>query len=381
MKPRSTPCVLLNALAMARGAASMSAEQSISLNVVRIAAVRCASTSRSAMRRRRRLIGTRSTRSAGGPPAARSRSAAAGGARRGRRDPCRRRGGRRALGDVAEHILLREAAILAGAGDGRRIEALLRDQPSHRRAQAARGVRRRAGLRAGGARAARGSFSGGGAVGRSALARGGLWRTGAGVGAAAGGRLGGGGAGWRPSRRRRRTTSAAGAASAIRATTVPTLTVAPSRSTISRRPGRGRGDLHRRLVRLQLEQRLVRLHGVAVVLEPAGDRALAHRLPERRNADLEAHRLARAAARPPQGGLDDRRSPRSDGSCGSRWPGSPPPRARRRRGAAGRGAGARCAARRSLTRPGWRAPPAPSRTRWRVDTASAISVSSAVGNG
>jgi len=59
-------------------------------------------------------------------------------------------------------------------------------------------------------------------------------------------------------------------------------------------PGVRRRDLHRRLVRLQLEERLVRLHGVAVALEPARDRALAHGLPERRNADREAHRLARA---------------------------------------------------------------------------------------
>ena len=264
--------------------------------------MRCASTSRSAMRRRRRLMGTRSTRSAGGPPAARSRSAASRGARRGRRAPGRRRGGRRAFGDVAEHILLREAAILAGAGNGGRIEALLRDQPSHRRAQAARGVlpggwRRRAraarGVLPGGWRRP-GSFSGRRRRGPGGGRRGGLWRTSAAVGAAGPRSIGGGRRG-----RGDRAGGAGGRRRGRRGLGDPRHDGPdPHRGAFPlhdlQAAGRGRGDLHRRLVRLQLEQRLVRFHGVAVALEPAGDRALAHRLPERRNADLEAHRLARA---------------------------------------------------------------------------------------
>ena len=303
MKPRSTPCLLLNRSRWRRRR-SMSAEQSTSLNVVRIAAVRCASTSRSAMRRRRRLIGTRSTRSAGGRPGA--RAVALPRVRRSprRRGPCGGVGA--ALADVAEHVLLGEAAILAGPAmaAGSRLCSVTSRRTAGLKVRAASSpVGGAAGLRL---RAA--SPRVGGVAGRSRGRRA--------PRVVADGRRG---------RRRhpavgRRTRARRGdrAAGAWRATARPAGLGDPRHDGPDphrgafplhdlQHAGRGRGDLHRRLVGLELEQRLVRVHGVAVVLEPARDGALAHRLAERRDADLEAHRLARAGRGRRRRGLDDRR--------------------------------------------------------------------------
>src|SRR3546814_8035286 len=52
------------------------------------------------------------------------------------------------------------------------------------------------------------------------------------------------------------------------------------------------GHLDRDLVRLDLDQRLVDLDGVADRLEPAGDRALRHRLAHFGNLDVRRHSLS-----------------------------------------------------------------------------------------
>ena len=58
---------------------------------------------------------------------------------------------------------------------------------------------------------------------------------------------------------------------------------------VAERAGRGGVDLQRHLVGLKLDQRLVRLDGVARLLEPAADRGFADGLAEGRNADFGRH--------------------------------------------------------------------------------------------
>src|SRR5438445_515243 len=76
------------------------------------------------------------------------------------------------------------------------------------------------------------------------------------------------------------------------------------------------GELHARLVGLELEQDVVRLDRLAVLLRPAHDDPLGHRLAERRDADLERHAALRLPAR-----LNGRtrsspgRAPRPGGAC------------------------------------------------------------------
>src|SRR5437773_1111116 len=56
------------------------------------------------------------------------------------------------------------------------------------------------------------------------------------------------------------------------------------------------GELHARLVGLELEQDVVGLDRLAVLLRPAHDDPLGHRLAERRDADLERHATLRLRA-------------------------------------------------------------------------------------
>ena len=134
------------------------------------------------------------------------------------------------------------------------------------------------------AQGALGCFSGGGAVGRSAVAAAGCGGRAPGSAPLVRDRSAGTGAAGRPSRRAEDTTRwrGRGLGDPRHHGSDPHRGAFPLHDLQA--AGRGRGDLHRRLVRLQLEQRLVRLHGVAVALEPAGDRALARPIPERRNA-------------------------------------------------------------------------------------------------
>ena len=183
------------------------------------------------------------------PATARAATAAAAGRRR------RRRGGRCERG---QHVALGDAAVLAGAGDGRR------DRCPLSAAMLAHGGRERR-CRAGGRLGRRG-------------------RGGAGSAPAAGGR----GLGRRGSRRpaaaaRRRRSSRAG-----------------RRRRPSRRPcddlaehaGGRRGDFEGDLVGLELDQGLVRLHRVARLLEPLADGRFGDRFAERRDLDFGCHGLA-----------------------------------------------------------------------------------------
>src|SRR5205823_1803966 len=58
------------------------------------------------------------------------------------------------------------------------------------------------------------------------------------------------------------------------------------------------GELHARLVGLELEQDVVRLDRLAVLLRPAHDDPLGHRLAECRDAHLERHAALRLRTRP-----------------------------------------------------------------------------------
>jgi hypothetical protein len=93
---------LLEAL-LVRARSAMTALMSISLNVVRIAAVCCACTSRSAMRLRMRVHGDALLASLGWPWGAVAGARAAGAAD----------AGRRAVLDVRDHVLFRQAAAAA----------------------------------------------------------------------------------------------------------------------------------------------------------------------------------------------------------------------------------------------------------------------------
>jgi hypothetical protein len=117
---------------------------STSLNVVSIAAVFCASL-------RRFAIGLAQARHAD------ALFLAAGSRRRpaGRAAVCGRLSPRRArarggcgLGGGGEHVVLGQAAVLAGALDGRRIDAVLEHRAAHRRRQRLRAIPSPAGARA-----------------------------------------------------------------------------------------------------------------------------------------------------------------------------------------------------------------------------------------
>src|SRR5438034_518294 len=74
-------------------------------------------------------------------------------------------------------------------------------------------------------------------------------------------------------------------------------------------------ELHARLVGLELEQDVVRLDRLAVLLRPAHDDPLGHRLAERRDAHFERHAALRLRA--PLSGRARRspgRAPRPDGA-------------------------------------------------------------------
>ena len=168
MKPSLTPCFFSNRSRYCARSA-MTWLMSTSLKVVSMAAVFCASLSRRAMVWRSRVMRTRSSRAAssGGVGA---RTCHGGGRCRDRH---RLRGG--AL-DGGEHVALGDAAVLAGAGHGRRVHAGFGRELAHRR-----GERRIGGRCLGGGRDAAGLAAAGCGVagaaafgGASALRR--SWR-------------------------------------------------------------------------------------------------------------------------------------------------------------------------------------------------------------
>ena len=190
MKPRRTPC-RRSKPSLCRARSAITGCMSISLKVVRIAAVRCASTRRSAIRRRSLDIGSRRSPREPGAGSAGAGAGAdvlgfgadaggryrAGGERRsaGRRLRCDAGGGRCWCGagsggwryargrfrggfEMGEHVALGEPAVSPGARDLRRVEAMLVDEPAHRGAQALAAGRSGPGIR-------RGGGSGGGVFG------------------------------------------------------------------------------------------------------------------------------------------------------------------------------------------------------------------------
>ena len=266
--------------------------------------------------------------------------------RAGRRSGCRRGSGGR--GVRRDDVLLADAAADTGAGDAREVDALLVRELAHDRGDVAAGAgvrarrgarpvrpRARAPVRPGrqarrGRRRRCGRSRGG--RGRGGRARGGRSRRGAagaggrgagrrrrGAGAAAGAALRGpvrrgagaasgagaarSGLGCRRGRGSARSglgrgaASGAGAAAAAgavadgherRADLDGLVLLDEDRLD---HPGDGRRDLGVDLVGRHLEQRLVDLHTVADVLQPAGDRALRDTLTECREADGFAHAL------------------------------------------------------------------------------------------
>ena len=220
-------------------------------------------------------------------PPARRRGAGPGGGTAGaggRR--AARAGGRR--GEVGEDVALGEPAASAGPLDLGRVDVLLGDEPADG------GRERRAPPF--GAGAAGGGPAGG--FGR---------RRGAGAGAA-----------WR--RRRRRGRGPRGRSCRRSA---PMATVVPSATPTFRTPDDGGGDDVARLVGLQLEERVARLDGGAVGLQPARQDALGDRLADARDGDRDGghgRSLLALRARPgpgrvrrdqvrqgrrPDGGLDE----------------------------------------------------------------------------
>ena len=121
MKPRRTPC-FFSKLSLYSARSAMTWLMSTSLKVVSWAAVFCDSLRRSAMVLRSRLIATRSSRSARGRgPACTGAGAGRGGAFGGARF------------ERVQHVALRDAAVAAGAGDARRIDAAFLRDAAHGR--------------------------------------------------------------------------------------------------------------------------------------------------------------------------------------------------------------------------------------------------------
>ena len=218
---------------------------SISLNVVRIAAVRCASTSRSAMRLRSRVIGTRSVSAvagfgAGAAPRATAEGAAGAGA-------CSAAAG---------------AGCFSSSSSTRSTSSLVSRPPlpvpwssPGSRECSARSLRT-AGL-SGASVCGRGPFPDAGFESRA--------------GAAAGLRL----------RRAGAVRDARHDGSDFDRLT-GLLEDLESAACL-------RGNLHGGLVGLELEQNVVDGDGLSVFLEPSRDHALGHRLTQRRNANLHRH--------------------------------------------------------------------------------------------
>ena len=119
----------------------MTAVMSTSLNVVSIAACCCACSKRSAMRARSRVMATRCSLR-GGPPAGGVGSGAnAGAAQHVVLDADSRR---LMIGDVIEHVALRDTAFAARARDRGRVEVVLFDELAHGRTHLVGGGRRSA---------------------------------------------------------------------------------------------------------------------------------------------------------------------------------------------------------------------------------------------
>ena len=243
---------------------------STSLNVVSIAAVFCASL-------RRVAIGLAEPRHLDAlfAPLARARAALAGGAELGCGGAgafacgAGRRGGAALLRlGGGEHVVLGQAAVLAGALDLRRVDMILEHRAAHRRRQG----RDRSSLR----RPRRGRRLGRMSSPRSA----GVSPAPAGLVVAARGGL-----------RRRGSRRAAVASSSIRAITAPTATVSPSLTSCSvSTPGDRRRHFDADLVGLEAGDRLVGRDRLAGLLQPLRERAFGDRFPERRDLDVSGHR-------------------------------------------------------------------------------------------
>src|SRR6266571_4581830 len=256
MKPSPMPCCFWKrSLCSARSA--ITSLMSISLKVVRIAAVRCAWTRRSAIRRRMGLIGTRSSPSARGADGV---GAAGTSIRTGR--------ALRSRYASTSSLVSRPPLPDAGTRVGSR-------SCSARR-------RRTAGLSGPTARAATGAASASAGARRAAGAAGAGF--GAGSGAAGGGFTAGSG----------------GARAAVLLDARHQLAdhdLLACGLHDAQHAGPLGGELHARLVGLELEQDVVRLDRLAVLLRPAHDDPLGHRLAERRDAHLERHAALRLRAR------------------------------------------------------------------------------------
>jgi hypothetical protein len=209
---------------------------------------------------RRRVIRTRSSRRS---PARRRGGAAAAGACGGAAGAGGRRRGRAAAGwfGGGEHVVLGEAAVLAGALDLGRVEAVLEHQAAHRRGQgeaAASAVVRLS---------SRGStFSCGSPSGRSRRPP------------ADGRRSGGCGGGRRGAAAPARFDPGDQRADGDR--------VAFGDELLAHRAGDRRGHLDRDLVGLEAGDRLVGRDRVARLLQPLAERRFGDRFPERRDGDV-----------------------------------------------------------------------------------------------
>ena len=223
-----------------------------------MAAVFCASFSRRAMVLRSRVIFTRSSPSLGARGRPWRRAAAAARRPGGRGSPARRpwRSGRpwRCRRRPARRVTPFSAIILAAAGSG----ACAVGRPPGRRRGPAAGARR-LDLRL--ARRRRGAGAGGGAAARAAagLARGGRRRP----------------APMRAEHARR-----------------PRPRRPRRRRSLSMHAGGGGVHLHRDLVGLELDQRLVRRHRLAGLLQPAGHGRRGDALAQGGHQDLGRHRLS-----------------------------------------------------------------------------------------
>ena len=176
------------------------------------------------------------------------------------RDRRRRRGG--AL-DRRQHVALGDAAVLAGARDGRGIDAAFGRELAHRRRERHVGPTLSARRRPWAVRAA--------AAPRPRRRSGSPSRSSGRAGRSARRAVGGGRA----------------RAFLIWPSSAPTATVSPSLAAIvAQHAGGRRRHLDRHLVGFELDQRLVDRDRIARLLEPLADGRLGHELAERRHADF-----------------------------------------------------------------------------------------------